>query len=328
MDTAIPLPFQGQEHMLMINQSMKIIMSRITKYRSPGSFRLDFAPIKQTVLLLLLMTMTAIGFAATSAYYLDTSRMELQVSPQTQTASGVVKVTSNSARKLRLRVIPRLWALNSEGVLVYQEPPKEGFNLAEHIGINPREFDLLPGKSRLVRFVVKTPEGVNNAEYPFQLYFEPVSLLEAGSAAETTGVQNVLDVIPVFTTTVYAYQGNPTPDVKVEKFACDFDPKKKLFHVDLNLNNQGGKHARLFGNLVVSADSGPKAHQPLDVLHMQNSTLIVVLPHTERHVENSLPPATVNKLEAGRYRMELQLVDERNAQAAVLSTCNFSVGEK
>lgn len=281
--------------------------------------------IKRWTTLLLCMAISLIGFAATSAYFLDTSRLELQASPQTQTASGVIKVSSNSTQKIRLRVLSKLWKLSPEGVLVYQDAPLQGFNLLDNIGINPREFDLLPGRSRLVRFVVKTPEQEQNAEYPFQLYFEPVSLLESGSTAQATGVNNVLDVIPVFTTTVYVYKGKPLPDVKVEKFNCGYDTKKSLFDVNLSLNNPGTKHARLFGNLIVSADSGPEPHKPLDVLHMQNSTLLIVFPGAIRIIQNSLPPSTPLKLEPGSYQMELQLVDERNVQPAIQSMCHFIV---
>ena len=292
--------------------------------------RMKYFWAKPFSIIFLMTVMSVVGcLAGTSAYFLDTSRMELQVSPQTQTASGVVKVTSNSARTLRLRVIPKLWNLNPEGVLIYQDAPAQGFNLVDNIGVNPREFDLLPGKTRLVRFVVKTPEGVQNAEYPFQLYFEPVSLLESGSANEATGVHNVLDVIPVFTTTVYVDQGHPMPDVKVEKLTCGYDPKETKLDVHLDLSNLGTRHARLFGNLIISPDSGPNAHQPLDVLHMQNSTLIVVLPGASRVVENHIPATAPDKLEPGKsYQMDLQLVDERNVQPAVQSSCHFTVGGK
>lgn len=276
-------------------------------------------------LILILFAIVMVGIASTSAYFLDTSRLELQISPQTNTASGAVKVTSNSARKIRLRVLPKLWKLNTDGVLVYQEPPKEGFNLIENIGINPREFDLLPGKTRQVRFVVKSPEPAQNAEYAFQLYFEPMSLLENPNNPESTNVNNVLDVIPVFTTTVYVYQGNPKPDVQVERFTCDYDAKRSLFDVNLALRNQGAKHARLFGNLVISPETENTPQKPLDVLHMQNSTLIIVFPGAERIVQNKLAPATISKLEPGGYQMDLQLIDERNVQPAVQSTCHFTV---
>ena len=275
--------------------------------------------------LLILLGLCYLGFAATSAYYLDHSRMELQVPANMHTVSGVIKVSSNSAQKIRLRVLPKLWQLNPDGVLVYQDAPLTGFNLLDNIGVNPREFDLLPGRSRLVRFLVKTPEQMQTAEYPFQLYFEPVNLLEGGNTSESTGVSHVLDVIPVFTTTVYVYQGNPMPDIKVEKFNCAYQPKNAHFDVDLDLKNEGTKHARLFGNLVLSAEDGPNAHTPLDVLHMQNSTLIIVFPNAQRLVKNSLSPTIPLTLKPGSYQLQLRLMDERNIQPAIQSTCHLKV---
>lgn len=276
------------------------------------------------VLGLLLMGMP-VGMASTSSYYLDSSRLELQVSPTSDTASGVVKVSSNSNRPIRLKVIPKLWHLSEQGVLVYDESPQTGYNLIQNTGINPEEFELLPGKSRLVRFIVKTPTEALNAEYPFQLYFQPTSLLEPEARKDNGGVSNILDVVPVFTTTVYVYKGNPQPAAKVESFQCGYLPEKRQFSVNLSLSNSGTKHARLFGNIVLSRKPASGASQILDVLHMQNSTLLIVFPGMKRTVENLLESAKAAKPEPGNYQMELSLVDERNLQPAIQSTCEFTV---
>jgi len=46
--------------------------------------------------------------------------------------------------------------------------------LIDSVNINPaEEFELLPNKSKLVRFIVKAPGTFTDAEYPFQLYFGP-----------------------------------------------------------------------------------------------------------------------------------------------------------
>lgn len=275
--------------------------------------------------LIAFLTLIPAGMASTSQYYLDSSRLELQVSPTTQTASGMVKVSSNSDKKLRLKVLPKLWKLSPQGTLSYYHPPADTFNLLDHIGINPEEFDLLPGKSRLVRFVVKVPPGNENAEYPFQLYFQPTDLLEPSSRKQTPGVSNILDVVPIFTTTVYVYQGNPTPDVRIKNFQCSYQPNNGAFPVTLDLENAGKRHARLFGNIVITAKNAANNAQPLDVLHMQNSTLIIVFPGSPRTVQNQLTSEKIKTLAAGNYQMELQLVDERNLQPAIQRTCDFSV---
>lgn len=267
------------------------------------------------------------SMASTSTYYLDASRLEIAVSPTTNTASGMVKVSSNSNRPIRLKVIPKLWQLTPQGVVNYIDPPLEGYNLLENLSINPEEFELQPGKSRLVRFLVKVPPTVKDAEYPFQLYFQPASILEPSAQSATAGVNNQIDVVPVFTTTVYVYQGKPVPAPQVTRFQCGYHPERKQLSVDLAVENQGSKHARLFGNALItpksSNSSGNAAPAPIDVLHLQNSMLIITFPGTPRTVQEQLP---VNKkLDAGQYQMELQLVDERNAQPAIHSTCDFTV---
>lgn len=287
--------------------------------------RISIACMRVLMTLLMLMPF---AFASTSTYYLDTSRLELQVSPESDTTSGMVKVSSNSDHTIRLKVIPKLWKLNPQGVLTYVTPPTEGYNLLDNIRINPEEFDLPAGKSRMVRFLVKTPPGAQPAEYPFQLYFQPTDLLQASKTGNAAGVKPILDVVPIFTTTVYVYQGSPLPDVKVKSFQCGYQPEKGQFPVALSLENNGSKHARLFGNILISPKEGSKTGQPIEVLHMQNSTLIIVFPGTPREVQNQLTAKTISKLPPGAYQMELQLVDERNIQPAIHSICDFTVSAK
>lgn len=271
-----------------------------------------------------------VGFGSTSTYYLDVSRLEVQVSPSTNTASGTIKVSSNSDHKIRLKVLPKLWRLTPQGVLTYVEPPSQGYNLLDNLSINPEEFDLLPGKSRLVRFLVKGSPDSEAAEHAFQLYFQPTDLLESAAKTSAPGIRNVIDVIPVFTTTVYVYQGEPTPDVAVQNFQCGWQPESGQFPVAFQLTNRGKKHARLFGNIVIAPknitpQTTPPAGQPLDVLHLQNSTLIIVFLDTPRSVQEQLTSQTIKKLNPGNYQMELQLVDERNSQPAIQAACDFSV---
>jgi hypothetical protein len=279
-----------------------------------------------------LSQLAALGFivlpftlASTSSYFLDASRLEIQASPQTHVASGSVKVSSNSERTIRLKVIPRLWRLNPEGALVYTQPGQDGYNLLENIRVNPNEFELLPGQSRLVRFIVKVSPNAPDAEYPFQLYFEPTNLLEPENQKSNTRVSNVLDVIPVFTTTVYTYQGDPKPKALVSQFGCGYQTDSKKVSIDLTLNNEGGKHARLFGNVILSRKQKASANALLEVLHLQNSALIIIFPNTPRQVQNLLPLKNNQELEAGHYQLQLGLVDERNLQPAVESICEFTV---
>lgn len=269
-----------------------------------------------------------VGFAATSSYYLDNSRLELQIQPATRTASGSVTVTSNSDHPIRLKVIPKLWRLNAQGVLQYENPPTSGYNLLDNIRVNPEEFELLPGKSRLVRFLVKAPPRAASGEYPFQLYFEPTTQLEAKNGAQSANVSNLLDVVPVFTTTVYAYLGNPKPEPRVDRFECGYQPDRNQLNVQVDVSNRGNKHARLFGNVILSRKPEAGSAKILDVLHLQNSTLLIVFPESPRAISEDFALKKDQKLEVGHYQLELRLVDERNVQPAIQSTCDFTVTGK
>ena len=277
-------------------------------------------------LLALLITLPQ-STASTSSYYLDASRLEIMVSPTSHTASGMVKVSSNSSSPVRLKVIPKLWQLTPQGIVTYINPPSQGYNLLDNMNINPEEFELLPGKSRLVRFLVKVPADMKDVEYPFQLYFQPTVLLQPEMKKSAAGVSNMIDMIPVFTTTVYVYQGSPTPDAQIKSFQCAYQSDKNQFSIDLNLENKGNKHARLFGNALILKKDGLQnkpSGAPLEVFHLQNSMLIVIFPGNPRIVQEQLTSS--KKFESGHYQMELQLVDERSVQPAIRSTCDFTVG--
>lgn len=278
------------------------------------------------------MTVMFQCFAATNSYYIDQSRMEVTIDPKTGTASGAVKLTSNSANRVKIQVVPKLWNLDPEGNITYINSPDSDYDLAGNLLINPREFELPAGRSQLVRFMLRAPARQQDAEYPFQLLFQPVASLNQDSSAATSSpvIQQSLDIIPVFTTTVYAYQGHPKPDVVIDKLTCMLTPQKTLSIV-LELSNKGTKHARLFGNLIVNqkAPSG-EVFQPVGLGKLRGGNLIFVFPKGPRVLaeEPNVFSEQFKTFLPGDYRLELQLADERKIQPAMQTTCDIHVADQ
>jgi len=268
------------------------------------------------------------AYAAVSSYYLDQSRLELTVNPKTGLASGSVKVTSSSATTTRIRILPKFWVLDEQSAIRYIDPPSTGFNILKNILINPLEFSLPPAQTKTVRFMVRVPDSITDAEFPLQLVFEPTSTLEELNRTDGTKVvQSVLNVVPVFTTTVYVYKGNPQPNTLIKGFTCSMDSATQKPLIKLNLENVGNKHARLFGTLFVNHQTADQKKALWDVVKLRNGNLIFVFPNVPRQLTE---PAVLNKhtdapWPSGSYQLDLELSDERNSQPVLKGSCALQV---
>lgn len=266
--------------------------------------------------------------AAVSSYYLDQSRLELTVNPKTGLASGSVKVTSSSATTTRIRILPKFWVLDEQSAIRYIDPPSTGFNILKNILINPLEFSLPPAQTKTVRFMVRVPESITDAEFPLQLVFEPTSTLEELNRTDGNKVvQSVLNVVPVFTTTVYVYKGNPQPNMQIREFTCGMDKATQKPIIKLNLENAGNKHARLFGTIFVNHQTADQKKALWDVVKLRNGNLIFVFPNVPRQLAE---PAVLTKhpdtpWPSGSYQLDLELSDERNSQAVLKGSCALQV---
>lgn len=282
---------------------------------------------------LLSVTWSLRSNAGSSSYYLNPPRVDLVVSAKNHLASGTLTITSSADKTIRLKATPKLWTLDENGAFDFSEPPANGFNLLKQIRFNPDEFDLKPRESKTIRYVVKIPQDQPDGEYTFQVYFYPVQTLQPqtsnGTKSSKAGITPNIDVVPVFGSTVYVYKGNTEPDVKVNRFSCQTGPSNTLLDLNLNMTNQGSKHARLTGNMELNKLEGSNKKTLVSTVFLRNKNLLIVFPKKSYDYSEKLnlilDDKTKKQLPSGQYEFNLQLVDQRDEQPAVPSRCQFEV---
>lgn len=309
--------------MMCIRQAMRTGMALFEAIRFPVPVR------NSTVIGLLLGLLLFIGFAhaKTSNYYLDTTRIDAVVSPMTQTASGMVRVYNTSADTLPLKVVPHLWTLDTNGSIVYL-PPEAQNHLVDNVMVNPEIFELSGQRNRLVRFAIKLPAELPDGEYPFQLFFQPIETDEnpAAKVANASGVQSILEITPIFATTVYALKGAPVPKTSLSDYTCRYDPQNGSLTTRFSLENTGNRHTRTLGHLLLQHKNAAGQQTLAQVFKLQKESIMLVFPNQTRTFTDVVTlPDALKMLPVGDYTLDLDLVDERGLQPAISSSCHFSV---
>lgn len=274
------------------------------------------------ILLSLLMASLNVQ-ADKSSYMITPVKMDLTVSDKTLSTSGVMKALNVSKAPLKLKVIPKLWTLTEEGLIQYVNAPTEGFNLLNAVRFNPEEFELAPNQSRSVRFVVKLPPETPDGEYPLQFYFEPTELLQESATSKSK--YGAINVIPIFTATVYVNKGKIKPQMVFNGFQCDWLPNFEGIKTDIKLQNQGLRHARLKGTyLLVNLQESNKKARILAESKVKGGALIISFPQKARFFQDkTMIKENLAALSAGQYALELNFADERGETPGISETCTL-----
>ena len=234
---------------------------------------------------------------------------------------------NTSRNTLPLKVIPRLWTLDNNGSIVYL-PPEANNNLVENIIVNPEVFEIPAQRNRLVRFAIKLPPEIPDGEYPFQLFFQPIESDDAlaSQAALASGIHPVLDITPIFATTVYALKGGPMPQSILSEYTCRYQPQNGTLFTHFTLQNTGNRHTRVTGHILLQQKNADGQLTLAQVFNVQKETIMLVFPNQTRIFEEGFTlPETLKALPVGEYTLDLDLVDERGLQPALSSSCHFSV---
>ncbi len=280
----------------------------------------------QFICLLCLLLMPVIAIAA--PFKLSPLRMELTLPPEKTTLLSTLTVESLSSETLRLVVEPRLWSVKEDGSLYYNNLT-EGANLLDKLKVNPKEFELLPGKTRLIRFAIKLTDDIPDGEYHLQLLVRPAS----ASIQEAYEHMNLktshrlgLYLGYAYATTMYLYKGNLSPNVKVSQFQCQYVPGPEPLRVALVLENTGTRHARLKAKALLNPVNGSVTGEPLQALTLHNNKNLVVLPNIPLRKSEALSWDPKQVIPApGKYQLELRLLDFHDIQPAVTATCDIAI---
>jgi P pilus assembly chaperone PapD len=252
---------------------------------------------------LFLTVQTLCGHAA---YQINPLRLEVNYQPQRKTTSSVVTIQNTSDETLRLKAYLENWSIDEEGRITNED---SAYSLpSESVRFNPKEFEIPPGESQIVRLGITLPENLTDGEYRKLLFFEDLKpktqLIDTGNSKVGASIV----VKQRIGLAIYVYKGQLQPAAKVEQFACTFTNGR--LKPDIRLINPGNRHYRANGSIVISQLSQGK-YVPVSEHSLQDLGDIIVLPASKLHVEP--PVITEEKLtKPGKYKVELSLADKEN----------------
>lgn len=266
-------------------------------------------------------------FAASSAYTIEPTRLEITLSNKKPGITSLIKMRSTTDRPIKIKVRPTLWSLTETGAITYDVIPSF-FNIMQFITVNPEEFELPDGKQQFIRFSVNLPESAPDGEYPFQLLFDQ----QADTLPVTQPFSNLsgikLDVIPVLTTTIYVNKGHVAPDVKIDRFVCTVSPVG--LSIELNIKNWGNQHARLTARLLsgltdLNQENLLRTDKIKQVQSIAGGNLIFVMPQQNRKIQEVISVKNFPLLDKiGPKQFIIQLLDERALQTVIEAPCSVS----
>jgi len=140
-------------------------------------------------------------------------------------------------------------------------PHKEGeVTAADLIRMTPRQVELKPGETQMVRFQLRKPENLPDGEYRSHVHFQavppPKPPATPGEGAEQT--MN-FEITPVFGITIplIVRQGNVTTDIKLGQMKL-IPPKAEGHPPFLSVDLLRSGNGSVLGDIQVSVEKGSK----------------------------------------------------------------------
>jgi hypothetical protein len=107
----------------------------------------------------------------------------------TTARSGEVTVTNNGERSTVFRVSPTYFRMVENGDLAEGSSDGASNDLAPHVRYSPRQFELRPGETQLVRIALRQPAGLAPGEYRVHLKIEADDPVGATAGEEKGATQ-------------------------------------------------------------------------------------------------------------------------------------------
>lgn len=156
-----------------------------------------------------------------------------------------VRVGNAGTRVLRLRAAPGSWRLDGDGVATPLPADPDG--LAGRLQVHPAQLELAPGQQRSLRLWLATPDGLDAGEHR--------ALLRLALVGADGAVGDRFDLA------VYAWRGPVQAQPRLDATAwrlCDGELRWRLL-----AGNDGNRHARLDGWLLLDDGAGATGHHAL-----------------------------------------------------------------
>jgi hypothetical protein len=210
--------------------------------------------------------------------------------PERGRSQARVRVGNAGAGTLRLRASLGSWSLSGDGTAT--PLPAEPGGLSGRLQVHPTDLQLAPGQQRSLRVWLSTPDGLRVGEHRALLQLD---VERPGSAASDR-----VDLA------VYAWQGPVEARPRVD--ATDLRVCDRELSWTLQAGNDGSRHARLDGWLVVADAAGGVQRHALPrtpVLPGATQRLALTLPWTGAMPEGVRIEGRFGALDLGRVAVSV-----------------------
>jgi len=261
-----------------------------------------------------------------NSYTISPLVSELELEKPGTISTMVLDVLNEKDTKIKLQVRPKMWTIGPEGGLTYLETPV-GFDLQKDIMISPREFELEPFQHKSVRFGVKRSTTLQDGEYRFQLAFEEAKLMpDFTETMKQNGVTAVINTKTILASTIYVHAGNTAAKIVMGDLQCRFQEDQSGLKNTIQVTNEGTKHARLLGVMVLNKKDSLGKFMPEKQVDMNSGGVVVLLPGMHKEVSGELlTKEELLKMTVGQYRADMTLMDERGVEPAMTKSCDITI---
>jgi hypothetical protein len=246
---------------------------------------------------------------ARAEYVIQPAYLEISVPKDKLFQMTTLRVVNRGDKSIRLKGVMQSWSLDAGGGLELRSA-EEKDSTVHWFRFNPREFEVPPRQSQLVRLAVSIPPGTAEGEYHSMILFEDLQT-QTQRFAISQGANASIEVRQRTGAAVYAYYG----EAKTEPHVGELQTRSELgkLFTDFVIDNSGKRHARLKGTLILYKREQNDNLLPIKECPVHESKDLLILSGGKLNVSQLLldgEPAA-STLQPGRYLLELTLTSPR-----------------
>ena len=163
--------------------------------------------------------------------------------------------SSESRKKLKLRLYPLDFSLNSQGEIVFFPPRTLKRSASGWLTLNPSQLTVFGGTTEKVQVSINIPQEVQGGYY---------TAIAVENVPETS-VQEQMGAVTwrMISMLVLIVQGmnQPAGDIIVDDLAIKADEAKEEIVFEVTLKNKGDVHVKTQGILIIEDEDGKKVEE-------------------------------------------------------------------
>ncbi len=204
--------------------------------------------------------------------------VNLKISPG-KTKKGTIIINNGNIRPLRIAIRLENWYLKRDGNLVILGADNSLHSCKDWIKLNFEEFELSPGETKFIKYVISVPKKVVSGDYWCAISFETIPYKDSNKPINRMLVKEKIMI------GVYVRIGKTKSEVEITNLKIS--EKDEGIETIITIKNKGDFIFETSGKFEISDENGKK----LIELELPEEK---IFPNSERDllliIENKLPP--------------------------------------